>query len=234
MSGWQGITGIIPLCPQPMLDEGEPLLLKALEIDDTLAEAHAMMGAIRQDEGDWLAAEKEFKRARELNPSAWGVHSLYAKYLAAIGRNDEAVMEAKRMLEIDPLSPSAVGAIALMSLQARQYDQAIEFFRKAIDMQPNDPRFHNNLARALVQREGMKRPRRVSKGQLIPNRREDGVVGIRYGNVGKRAVEAQARSELKQQARQSIDPVNLRSSIRSSEKDRAEWLERPMRTSGPP
>src|SRR5437870_7933512 len=108
--------------------------MKALELDGNLAEAHALLGAIRQDQGDWPAAEKELKRAIDLNPNAWGVRWFYARYLAAIGRNDEAVAEAKRWLEVDPLS--AIATVGFMSFQARQYDQAIEFYRKAIEMDP--------------------------------------------------------------------------------------------------
>ncbi len=222
-------------------EKAKPLLLKALEIDDTLAEAHAMLGAIRQDEDDWPAAEKEFERAMDLNPRAWGVHSLYAKYLAAIGRNDEAVAEAKRMLEIDPLSASAVGAVALMSLQARQYDQAIEFFRKAIDMQPNDPRFHNNLARAFVQK-GMYEEAiaEFQKANTLDPKQPGRFARFAYTYAvsGKRAQAQKMLEELKEQAKQShVAPVNFAIIYAGlSEKDRAfEWLEKAYEDrSGPP
>src|SRR6266536_1576499 len=149
----------------------------------------------------------------ELNPGAWGVHGLYARYLVAIGRNDEAIAEARRALEIDPLSPSAVGAVAWVSLNARQYDQAIEFFRKAIEMDPTDPRFHNNLARALVQK-GMyvsaiaEFQKAVGLDKSAPGRSAH--LAYTYAVMGKRAEARKILDELTEQVRQSnVAPINF-------------------------
>jgi serine/threonine protein kinase/tetratricopeptide (TPR) repeat protein len=138
--------------PEESRQKTESALRKALELDGNLADAHALLGAIRQDQDDWPEAEKELKRAVELNPNGKGVHWYYARYLSAIGRNDEAIAEAKRGLEIDPLSALRVGIVAYYYLCARQYDQAIELYRKAAEMDPNYAPTHTNLARAYVKK----------------------------------------------------------------------------------
>jgi tetratricopeptide (TPR) repeat protein len=115
-------------------DEARPkakaALQKALELDYTLPEAHSIWGTIKQDEDDWSTAERELKRAIELNPNSASAHFDYSMYLEKIGRNDQAIAEAKRMLEIDPLSPFAVIAVGIRCFTARQYDQAIELLRE--------------------------------------------------------------------------------------------------------
>lgn len=221
--------------------KGESVLRKAIEIDDTLAEAHAVLAAFRQVDDDWPAAEKEFGRAMELNPRAWGVRGLYSRYLVAIGRNEEAVAEARRALETDPLSPSAVGGIAWISLQARQYDQAIEFFRKAIQMQPTDPRFHNNLARALVQK-GMYEEAiaEFQKGIALDNSAPGRSAHLAYtfAVLGKKSEARRILDELTERAKQSgVAPGNF-AIIHTGlgEKDQAfAWLEKTFKDrSGPP
>lgn len=111
---------------------------RALEIDDTLAEAHASMGWIRTFyDWDWAAAENEFRRALDLNPNYATGHEWYAVHLGNIGRFDEAFGELKRALELDPLSLiiNAVEAHAYTWL--RQYDKTIDKCRKTLEMDPN-------------------------------------------------------------------------------------------------
>src|SRR3989441_10298111 len=76
-----------PLPPKESRQKVEMALLKALGIDDTLAEAHTLLGSIRQDDDDWSAAESEFKRGIELNPSSWEARRYYSDYLAALSRH---------------------------------------------------------------------------------------------------------------------------------------------------
>src|SRR6266542_1425483 len=74
----------------------ESLLLKALELDNDLAEAHAVLSGIRQDDGDWVAGERECKRALDLDPNSFMAHGFYASFLQRMGRHDEAIGEWKR------------------------------------------------------------------------------------------------------------------------------------------
>lgn len=99
---------------------------KALELDDTIAEAHHAQGVIKRENWDFAGAEKEYKRAIELNPSSIEAHHAYAHLLLAIGRPDEALSESKRLLEIYPLDLTMNAHLAWQYLGTRQYDQAIE------------------------------------------------------------------------------------------------------------
>ncbi|MBZ5563531.1 MAG: tetratricopeptide repeat protein [Acidobacteriia bacterium] len=111
---------------------------KALEIDDTVAEAHSMLGTVLwMHDWDWAGAEPELKRAIELSPSFADAAENYAWYLALMGRRDESLREAKRALELDPVSVNAYRAVAATYFWARQYDQSIEYIRKWIEIYPS-------------------------------------------------------------------------------------------------
>lgn len=129
--------------------------IKAVEIDDTLAEAHASLAFIKMAyDWDWLVAEREFKRAIELNPSYAIAHQFYARYLSGVGRHDEAIAEIKRAEELDPLSLPISAGVGQTFLKARQYDQAIEQLRKTQEMDPNFANGHYFLGWAYL-RKGM-------------------------------------------------------------------------------
>jgi tetratricopeptide (TPR) repeat protein len=111
---------------------------KALEIDDTLAEAHASLGLVKAFyDWDWASAEDEYRRAIELNPGYASTHHWYGWYLALMGRLNEAITEIKQASELDPLSLEINTDLGLSFLFARQYDRAIEQFEKAMEMDPN-------------------------------------------------------------------------------------------------
>jgi tetratricopeptide (TPR) repeat protein len=111
---------------------------KALELDDTLAEAHTWLGSASYwYDWDWFAAEREFQRAIELNPNHATAHQVYGVHLALLGRFDQALEENKRAQELDPLSLETNTFLGSGLYFARRYDQAIEQLRKTIDMDPN-------------------------------------------------------------------------------------------------
>jgi tetratricopeptide (TPR) repeat protein len=112
---------------------------RALELDEDLAEAHAALGAEKADfEYDWPGAEQEFKRAIELNPNYAEAHFRYAwTYLTPLGKSDQAIAEMKKALELDPFSRIYNTVFGLTYFYARQYDQAEQQFRKAIEINPD-------------------------------------------------------------------------------------------------
>lgn len=116
--------------------------LKALELDESLAEAHASLALIAENyDYDWQTAEKEFKRAIQLDPSYATAHQWFAECLSWQGRFAEALAESERARQLDPLSliiATDHGAILYFS---RQYDRAIEQFRAVESMDPNFPRW---------------------------------------------------------------------------------------------
>jgi eukaryotic-like serine/threonine-protein kinase len=111
---------------------------KALEIDDTLAEAHTSMGWVRTFyDWDWAAAEVEFKRALDLNPNYATGHEWYGVSLAPMRRFDEGTVSLKRALELDPLSLMINSVYGLGLYWERRYDEALDQYRKTIEMDPN-------------------------------------------------------------------------------------------------
>ena len=113
-------------------------VLKALQIDDKLAEAHASLAAIMSDyDWDFVGSEKEFKLAIELSPGYATAHHWYAVTLSSLGRHDEAIREITIARNLDPLSPRISANVGLLLYLSRRYDPAIEGLDKAIEEDPN-------------------------------------------------------------------------------------------------
>ena len=131
-----GSFGIATVAPKDAFPKAREALLRALEIDDTLAEAHASLAyCVGNYDWNWTAAEKGFKRALALKPGYATAHHWYGFiYLASMGRLDEAIAEAKRGQELDPLALPVSANIGLLLYLARRYDEAMEQFRKNLEM----------------------------------------------------------------------------------------------------
>ncbi|MGH7517824.1 MAG: protein kinase domain-containing protein [Gemmatimonadales bacterium] len=124
--------------PAEYLAQAKAMALKALDMDDSLAEAHTSLAYARWlGDLDWSGAEREFKRALELKSSYVMAHEWYAEYLAALGRHDEALAEIKQAQQLDPLSVPVNRAVGWILYFARRYDVAIEELRKALAMNPD-------------------------------------------------------------------------------------------------
>ncbi len=114
--------------------------MRALELDETLTEAHTSLGRVLAAyDWDWANAEKEFKRALELNPRYAIAHQWYGRYLEVKGRRNEGMAERKRAQELDPLSPILSFELGLAFYYGRDYDHAIEQFQKTLELDPNFP-----------------------------------------------------------------------------------------------
>ena len=123
--------------------------LRALALDDKLAEAHASLGQIASYyDYDFATTEREYRRAIELNPNYATAHQWLAEHLAAMKRNDEALAEIKRALDLDPLSIIINRIYADILADARRFDEAIEQYKKTIELDPNFPTSQYFLARA--------------------------------------------------------------------------------------
>jgi TolB-like protein/DNA-binding winged helix-turn-helix (wHTH) protein/Flp pilus assembly protein TadD len=112
--------------------------LRALELDEDLAEAHIVLGVVKADfEYDWPAAEHEFKQAIQLNPNSADAHFHYAwNYLVPLGRFDQAIAEMKKALELDPFSRIDNTILGCTFFYARRYDESLKQFEKAISLNP--------------------------------------------------------------------------------------------------
>jgi TolB-like protein/Tfp pilus assembly protein PilF len=123
-------------------------LNKAQELDDSLAEVHLELATFKRDDWDFAAAEKEFKRAIELNPNYATARQWYSEFLSGMGRHEEAFAQINKAHEIDPFSRAVNANIGLRLTQARRFDEAIAQYKKVIEMEPNYPIVHSFLAHA--------------------------------------------------------------------------------------
>jgi serine/threonine protein kinase/tetratricopeptide (TPR) repeat protein len=140
------------LSPNEALPKAKAAAAKAQELDDTLAEVHTSLGSIAEDyDWDWVGAQREFKRAIELNQGSATAHQWYAEFLAAMGRFDEALAEITRAREIDPLSLIISSVVGEILYESRHYGQAVEQLGKTLEMDPNFAEAHRLLGEAYVQ-----------------------------------------------------------------------------------
>jgi tetratricopeptide (TPR) repeat protein len=139
--------------PHEAYPKARALALKALEMDDTLAEAHGALATIMQNyDWDWGGSEKEYIRALELNPNYSIARLHYAMHLAELGRFEEAIREAKEGQSRDPMSGVMNAAVAFVLATARKVDWCIEQSLTAIDVDPNVTFTYLSLGTAYEQK----------------------------------------------------------------------------------
>jgi len=183
--------------------------LRALEIDDQLAEAHNSLALVAENyDWDWQTAEKEFRRAIQLDPNYATAHQWYAEYLAYQGRFNEALSESERARQLDPLSLIIATDNAAILYYARQYDLAIEKCRAVLDMEPNFSKAH--LMSLVYAQKGMygdaladiEKWRRADDGPWVW-----GTLAYVYGRLGQRPRAQNELEKLEQfSRRRPMDP----------------------------
>jgi tetratricopeptide (TPR) repeat protein len=137
------------LSPQESFPKAQAAAKKALAVDDALAEAHVPLGYVKLFyEWDWRGAEREFKRAIELNPNYATAYQFYGLLLKGVGRPEEGLVQNRKAQELDPLTLTINYALGSTFYSMRQHDQAIEQFRRALDLEPNFAFACVGLARA--------------------------------------------------------------------------------------
>jgi TolB-like protein/Tfp pilus assembly protein PilF len=142
------------LTPQEARPKSKAAALKALELDDSLAEAHTTLAdTYLYYDWDFPKARQEFLRAIAANPNYPTAHQWYSEYLYAVGLFDEAIAEAKRAQGLDPLSVAITGSVADTYYYARKYDQAIEAYKATLKMDPNFSAVHVGLALTYGQKK---------------------------------------------------------------------------------
>ena len=139
------------LPPMEVMPKAKAAAMKALEMDDTLTEAHTSLGRARcLYDWSWADAEREFKEAISLNPGYSTAHQWYSIHLSLMGRHTEAIREAACARELDPLSLIVVAGLAMRFFYAREYDQAEAILRKTLEMESNFPIVYEYLGRVLM------------------------------------------------------------------------------------
>jgi len=229
------VIRINPLQPREKMLKAKAAAIRALELDDSLSEAHTSLARVLAVyDWDSKGAEKEFKRAIELNPRNAIAHQWYGGYFEAIGRHNESIAERKRACDLDPLSLSANSELGLAFYFARDYDQAIEQFQKTLELQPNFSLVDAFLPAAFEQKG--KYDQAIAgfqngialKGSTELSFLMSGL-GHVYGVSGKKAEARALLDELKQMSLQEYVPAESIALVYAGlgEKDQAfAWLEK--------
>jgi len=218
------------LPPKEAGPKAKEAALKALELDDTLAETHFLLGKnVFWNEWDWLAAERHWKRANELDPT---YPAYYPIYLAAMGRFAEAVKVQEVRMQQLPLDLNMSSDLASLLLAAGRYDQAIEETRKALELDPNFWWSYQMLGLAYERKKqypeaiaALEKARQID----VNNPSNLGYLGYVYAAAGKKEEAQKVLEELKELSnRRYVSPYNIASIYAGlNDKDRAfEWLER--------
>src|SRR5882672_6721975 len=219
--------------PKEAFPRANEAALKALEIDDTLAEAHTSLAKIKTVyDWDRSGADREFRRAIELNPSYATAHQWYGEALGQMGRLNEAVAQYKRALELDTLSLVINRNMGFIFIAEREYDQAIEQERKTLEIEPNFGGARNLLGQAYILKSLYKEAiAEAEKDVLISPRSVDALswLGYTYAVAGRRAEALKVLDKLTQLSKQMHVPPSYIAAIHVGlvEKDKAfEWLEK--------
>lgn len=176
------------MSPGEAMPRAKEAVLNALALDESLAEAHASLALVKcWSDWDFVAAEREFRRALELNPNQPDVHGDYSLFLVRMGRTSEAVAAASRAIALDPISPSNIRYLALAYYFSRQYDLAIEQARKALDLDPKYDRARHVLGIAYLEKgmheEALSELERASN---LPPGDQAGMLGYGYAVAGRK------------------------------------------------
>ena len=184
--------------------------VKALEIDDTLGEAHVSLASIMENyDWNWAGAEREYQRAIKLNPGYPTAHEWYASFLRNMGQHDEAITEIKQAQALDPLSLPINATFGRILISAGLYDQAIDQHREAAKLYPKHATSHHVLGKAYL-RKGMyeeaiaefQMARRLfgDKPELVWG------LGHAYTGAGKRTEALQMLRQLKEMSNRGYVP----------------------------
>lgn len=226
-----GISYIVPSID--ILPKAKAAAIEALAIDDTLAEAHASLSIIKLFiEWDWTSYERESKRAIGLNPNYATAYYEYAQYLMAMGRFDEAIQEARRARELDPLALDINTIVGWSYYFARNYEEAIKQYRKVIEIDPEYSQAHRRLGMALLQQKQNEEAiaaTQKARSLAINNVEELAYLGYAYAVSGQRKETQKILAELEEEAkRRYISPYLMALIyVGLGENDLAfEWLEK--------
>ncbi len=208
--------------------------LKALEIDDMLAEAHVTLAQIkRRYDYDWAAAERTYKRAIELDPNYATAHHWYGYDLMCVERYDEAINEIKRAHELDPLSLVINRNLGQVLYRAGRYDEALEALNKTLEMDPTFSSTHLYLGSIYLQKSRyedalaeFQKEKEYARGW---GTRADAWIGVAYMKLGQREKTQEILDKLIKKSEQtyvSATSIAMLYFIQEEDDQGFKWLEK--------
>jgi len=212
-------------------EKAKVMATKALELDDTVAEAHISLAAVlTSHEMDWKRSEQEFLKAIHLNPNYALAHHWYAGFLQTVGRPEEAIGEIRKARELDPLSLRISADFGRAFYFARQYDKAIEQYQHTIELDPNFASAHSLLGLAYLQKGQYELAiEEIQKGIDLRGGGLSLWIGYAYAVAGKREEALDILDKWKERWDQRKSGADVIANIYMGlgENDKAlEWLEK--------
>jgi len=209
---YSALGALSALPPAEVKQKAKAAAVKALEREETLAEAHTSLARVKMEQDwDWSGADREYQRAIELNPNYSAAHYYYSINLKLLGLDQDGLGEAKRAQELDPLSLTMNYHLGRYYYWIHQYDQAITQLRKTLDLDRDYWLAHSFLGRAY-EKKGMYEQAAAEASQAVKlsERHPDAiaVLGIVYAKAGKRGEALKLLEELEQRSRKShVSPL---------------------------
>lgn len=220
-----GVFGTLP--PLEAKGKAHAAALKALELDEQNAEAHTSLAVLKAwYEWDWVGAEREYRRALELNPNYSTAHQWFSLLLASLGRHQEAISQMQQAQRLEPLSLIIAADLGLVYAFAQQYDEALRHFQRALELSPDFAYARREIGRVYVQK-GMYQEALVEfqKLVMVEGRRPTTLVdiGYTYGLMGQKADARKILNELLAWTQREYVPPMILASIYGAlgERDRA-------------
>ena len=228
---YTGLADIYQLSDDPQRARKE--VKRALELDDQSAEAHnSQANLLYTFDRDWEGADREFKRALQLDHNYAPAHHWYSMYLALKGRKQEALVEAEKAYEVDPLSPVVGANLAKILHEAGEDDKAIEQAKKTLDLEPGSAVTHAVLA--IIYEDQKKYGQAITQSKMAlqlggaPGEMR-GLIGFAYAAAGNRAEAENMIAELKRllpgHTHAALDLAVVFSGLRDKEST-LHWLEK--------
>jgi eukaryotic-like serine/threonine-protein kinase len=222
------------LRPAEAMPKAKEAATTALQIDNTLAEAHTSLAAVKMlYDWDWQGAESEFKQALELNPSYPTAHHWHAQNLTALARHDEAITEIKRAQALDPRSLIINRDVGWQYYYAGLFDQAIEQARNTLDLEPKFTLAHTLLGRAYVKKgmfqDAITEMQKAIDSSQSSNSNNRALLGYAYAASGKKSAAQQILDTLPELSQQQYIAPRFIAAIYGElgDKDQAfAWLEK--------
>jgi tetratricopeptide (TPR) repeat protein len=235
-STYVGLPEYAGLMPKETMPKAEAAARRALELDPTLGEAHAVLGITKAwYDWDFAGAEREFKRAIELDPGYPTAHHWYSRLLVIVGRLDEALAEIRRAQELDPLSLVISQVVGTTLKEMHRDDDAIVQIRKTLELDPNFPGAHLSLGGMYVsQGEFEEGIAELQKARMLAGSGPTGLssLGYAYARAGRRSEAVRMLAELLEFSEQgySVSASIAYVYCGLGDKDKAfEWLEEAYR-----
>lgn len=217
--------------PAETFSKAKAAAVKALELDESLGAAHASLGEVYfRFDWDWEAAEKEFRRAIELEPGYSTAHHWYAEYLVAMGRYDEGIAETEKALALDPLSLIINADAGWFFDMAGQHDRALSQLRRTLELEPRFSPTHLYLGEVYLRKQMYPEAIAVYRESAgLGDSAYSAPLGFAYGRAGKPEEARKIIAELHR--RPNMAPTSIAIVYTGlGDKDRAfAWLEQALK-----